>query len=174
MSAFVPCLFDARRPATVVGRVWTVVVRIPIYRFALWARTHVRIEGFERVSPPIAHRNTSASIVAIRRGFRVVAAISNIDPCFIFASVSHAVRRMVRSIAGTTIALGTLLAPKAPATLAASVPKSRAVDWLFASTGTPTQPLTTERSECRPTSKRLAGYVDKLRHFPVVYYGLRY
>lgn len=87
-------LRQSGRPVAIVGRVWAVVVSA-LDRVSRRADTHIRKEGGEALSPPIAHHDASCAVVTVLTIRRVVAALLRIHPYRELGRMMHSVGAMV-------------------------------------------------------------------------------
>lgn len=85
-------LLRHRGPATVVRRIVAVIVNAIDGMLTGWTWTEVIVKVQKAVSPPVAHRNTAAAVIAKGGRFRVVATLKHATPARIFWCLRQAMR----------------------------------------------------------------------------------
>ena len=157
ITALIVRLLFTGRPAAIIGLIIAVVI-LSIDLAVRWTRSHVRIEGFETVTPALTHRDASTTIILVSRCLRIEATVLRMCPRSIFAALpttmlSEGLRRDLPSIAPTA---------SGPA-----VNQSVAVDDLFGSAGASTSPsgrLVSSEFENGPSAEYLPCQVLKEGH----------
>lgn len=89
-SSSVSKLVGTGCPSAVVRRV-TLVVIDALKRVFGWARSHIGVERLKRVSPAVAHRDTSAAVVCERGSLRAIASAASHHPTVVFRRAASAV-----------------------------------------------------------------------------------
>jgi hypothetical protein len=84
-------LLFLRRPAAIFWAVVPIVIDAINRMFKRWARTHVAIEVFERISPTIANGYSTTPVSRKLAALRVVASLLHCSPNVVFSRFKHSV-----------------------------------------------------------------------------------
>lgn len=88
-------LFLGCRPSAITLFVVAVVVDALNGMSGRRPRTHIQVEGAERLAPFCANPNTSAAIAVKGMLLRVLASLDHVRPCEVFRRAVHAVTNLV-------------------------------------------------------------------------------
>jgi len=73
-------LLYACSPVAIIGRVWAIVVTALNSVFLRWSRPHVGEKIRKRLTPAVAHEDSSASVILVTAIFPVLAALADVLP----------------------------------------------------------------------------------------------
>ena len=94
IRAAITLLLRWRGPSAILRRVRTVVVNA-IQRCPMWSRSHVCEELYERISPGVTDRNSSAPVAGVRLIGRIRTATFHGPPREVFGGLATWLRRAV-------------------------------------------------------------------------------
>lgn len=133
VASFVSMLLYVGSPPAIVRTVSLCVVDAINGAFRGWLKTHVGKEVLKAVLPAITHRNSGPSVAGIIGGTRIVASVSNVNPCAIFGRAGASM---------SCVGFAGHFTLKTSATAGYSTPKIAGAEHFLVSTIAPAKPST--------------------------------